>query len=104
MSVNRIVALLCCLLLITAKATAQFVLVRNGAPAATILCADNSKETEEAAQLLNLFVERISGATLPVAHGSRAQKAVVIGGKSARVGENGFDITATRNCSNSTLE
>ena len=96
MSVNRIVALLCCLLLITAKATAQFVLVRNGAPAATILCADNSKETEEAAQLLNLFVERISGATLPVAHGSRAQKAVVIGGKSARVGENGFDITATR--------
>ena len=97
MFIQKKIALLCCLLLISTKAAAQFVLVRNGAPVASIVCADDSKVTNEAAQLLNLFVERISGTTLPVKHGNTARNAVIIGGKSGRVGENGFDIVSTRN-------
>ncbi len=62
----------------------QMVLVKGGKAKASVVLTDQSAETRQAAELLNKFVERISGTQLPLAPQSKVRRnGVFIGGKSA---------------------
>ena len=86
---NRIITL-CCLLVLPLAAKAQITLVEDGKPAAEIILTDPDNAADQrAAELLNLFVERISGAVLPFSADSLKAK-VIIGGATDAASEDGF--------------
>lgn len=92
---RKAVALLLALLPLTGSA--QVSVVNRGKPAARIVLADTTAAAHRAAEVLNYFVNQLTGATLPVenAGGKRPKNAIIIGGKSTRAGEDGFEADCT---------
>ena len=79
--------------LITTAAAAQTTLVKKSNAKAAIVLADDNARTKEAAELLQDFIQRISGAELPITTTANPKGAVVIGGTAAsNVGEDGFSL------------
>jgi len=77
---------------------AQITLVKNSKPVARILLCDTTKSSRDAALMLNTFIQRMSGVQLPVANGVKAKRNdVLIGGRSANAGEDGFTINCQSN-------
>lgn len=80
---------------------AQISLVERGKPAAQIVLTDTTHAARRAAEVMNYFVEKLTGTMLPV--GLRAEKKprqiVFIGGKTDQAGEDGFQIS----CHNGTM-
>lgn len=87
---NRLFAIL---LLVPLPAWAQLVVVKNHQPKARIVCVDGQEVNQEAATLLNTFIERISGATLPVEeNGSYRKGDIIIGETTTLATEDGFEL------------
>ena len=79
------------LLLSSFFASAQTPLVKNGKAKGRIICSPQNTVNDEAASLLRQFVERISGASLPIVHLANPRKGdIVIGESTTRAGEDGF--------------
>ena len=91
------VILLAAMSVIPALAGAQIEMVKNGSPVSRIVVVDNDSASFRAANLLNKFVKRISGATLPLSDG-KMKKAndIVIGGRAEGVGEDGFVLECSK--------
>lgn len=71
----------------------QMVLVKGGKAKAAIILTDQTAETRQAAELLNKFVERISGIRLPLVPQSKVgRNRVFIGGKSAGLDTDGYQL------------
>lgn len=88
---HSLAVILCALM--TTAAAAQTTLVKKSKAKATIVLADDNARTKEAAELLQDFIQRISGAELPITTTANPKGAVVIGGKAAgNVGEDGFSL------------
>ncbi len=72
---------------------AQITLVKNGKAKGRIIRIERNVNNDEASLLLQRFVERISGAQLPIADGLVARRGdIVIGENTARAGEDGFSL------------
>lgn len=72
---------------------AQTRLVNNGRAAARIVCADVDSTTRQAAELLQDFTARATGARLQIVGVEKARKGdVVIGERTERTGEDGFEM------------
>lgn len=72
---------------------AQTRLVNNGRAAARIVCADVDSTTRQAAELLQDFTARATGARLQIVGVEKARKGdVVIGERTERAGEDGFEM------------
>ena len=71
---------------------AQMVLVENGKPKADIRLADDRPANRQAADLLNHFIRKMTGAELPVAGGGTSFRkgTVLIGTPTEEAGEDGF--------------
>lgn len=80
-----------------ADASAQLTLVKDGKAVSRIVLNEKSEINRQAADLLQDFVQRISGASLPIVEGKAKAGDVVIGGKSAEAGEDGFTICTEQN-------
>lgn len=80
-----------------ADASAQLTLVKDGKAVSRIVLSEKSEINRQAADLLQDFVQRISGASLPIVEGKAKSGDVVIGGKSAEAGEDGFTICTEQN-------
>ena len=71
----------------------QMVLVKGGKAKASVVLTDQSAETRQAAELLNKFVERISGTRLPLVPQSKFNRnGVFLGGKGAGLATDGYRI------------
>ena len=80
------------LVLFSSEASAQINLVKKGKAKARIVCTDNSNTTTQAADLLNHFIELISGTTLPVVQGSPTDKnAIILGEQTTKASHDGFE-------------
>lgn len=79
-----------------ADASAQLTLVKDGKAVSRIALSEKSEINRQAADLLQDFVQRISGASLPIVEGKAKSGDVVIGGKSAEAGEDGFTLVPNR--------
>ena len=95
MTLRHIILLLACCFFsagVSARSEERMTLVRNGRPAARIVLENPSDPSDaRAAELLNLFIGRISGATLPITAAPSGRRGnIVIGGTSAEVSEDGF--------------
>ena len=80
-----------------ADASAQLTLVKDGKAVSRIVLSEKSEINRQAADLLQDFVQRISGASLPIVEGKAKSGDVVVGGKSAEAGEDGFTICTEQN-------
>lgn len=80
-----------------ADASAQLTLVKDGKAVSRIVLSEKSEINRQAADLLQEFVQRISGASLPIVEGKAKSGDVVIGGKSAEAGEDGFTLCTEQN-------
>lgn len=80
-----------------ADASAQLTLVKDGKAVSRIVLSEKSEINRQAADLLQDFVQRISGASLPIMEGKAKSGDVVIGGKSAEAGEDGFTLCTEQN-------
>ena len=71
----------------------QMVLVKDGKAKASIVLMDQTAESRQAVELLNKFVERISGTQLSLVQPSKAgRNAVFIGGAKAGLATDGYQI------------
>ena len=71
--------------------SAQVQLTRSGKPVSRIVITEKSEVNQKAADLLQLFIERISGAVLPITADQKIKRGdVSIGGTAAGAGEDGF--------------
>ena len=90
---RQVIVLLAMFLPLTSHA--QISLVERGKPAAQIVLTDTTHAARRAAEVMNYFVEKLTGTTLSV--GLRAEKKprqiVFIGGKTDQAGEDGFQIS-----------
>ena len=76
---------------------AQTVLTKKGKAVGRVVCVEKNDVDDEAAGLLQLFVQRISGAQLPIVYGVSPRKGdVVIGEKTQRAGEDGFSLESNQ--------
>ena len=90
---KKLVTLVTILLTALTAATAQTTIVKNGKAKSRIVCASQDTICQEAASLLRLFVERISGAQMPVVTSSQPRRGdIVIGETTTRAGEDGFSL------------
>ena len=78
------------IMLISVSATAQTTIVSNGKAKAGIILADSSTDAKQAAELLQDFVRRISGAELQI--GAKARNIIIGGQAEEGIGEDGFTI------------
>lgn len=70
---------------------AQVTITKNGKARSSITMADDSPRTQQAAELLQDFVKKISGAEIPLSQNGKGN--IIIGGKASEdVGEDGFSI------------
>lgn len=80
-------------LVLAIASQAQMTIVKNSKPVSRIVLADTCGVTQQAASLLQKFVERMSDARLPIVTDAQRKKGdILIGGSTARVGEDGFEI------------
>lgn len=86
-----------CLVLAVAGVNAQITVVKEGKPLARILADKNNPVDNEAALLLQNFIRRISGATLPVVAGQTPKKGdIVLGqGNTSGLTEDGFRLATS---------
>lgn len=83
------------------SSSAQISLVKKGKAATQIVLADTTSQTRRAADIFTHFVEQLTGVALPIspstvtANGSakNPKNAVIIGGMTDKVGEDGFEIS-----------
>ena len=81
------------LFLLPLALSAQLVIVKDHQPIARIVCTDNMEANHDAAQLLNLFVKRITETTLPIVENKKFQKGdIVIGETTLLATEDGFEL------------
>lgn len=79
------------ILLVCLSVSAQITLVDNGRPASRIVVTDGTPVNQQAALLLQDFIQRISGAKLSIVTSTKHQSGdVIIGGHTDRAGEDGF--------------
>lgn len=78
------------IMLISVSATAQTTIVSKGKAKAGIILADSSTDAKQAAELLQDFVRRISGAELQI--GAKARNIIIGGQAEEGIGEDGFTI------------
>ena len=84
------------LLLFSSEASAQITLVKNGKAKARIVCTDNNDTNLQAANLLNHFIELISGTTLPIVQGTPTYKnAIILGEQTTKASHDGFEFATT---------
>jgi len=70
---------------------AQITLVKDNKPQARIVLADTTWQNRQAADVFNTFMHHMSGITLPVTVGGKANRGtVLIGGMTTAAGEDGF--------------
>lgn len=75
-------------------ADAQMTLVKDGKPQASIVICQPTAADSAAATLLNKFIQRMSGATLPVVSQQQAKRNVVLLGQpTSAATEDGYEIT-----------
>lgn len=76
---------------------AQVSITREGKPVARIVLEERTEVNQQAAQLLQDFVERVSGATLPLVEKADEPRPndIRIGGTTAEAGEDGFSLDTT---------
>ena len=88
-------------LLVFMQAGAQITITKKGKAKARIVCADSEKATTDAAALFKDFVNRISGTDLTISHDDKVKSGdIVLGSTAPAVGEDGFNITCTKNVLN----
>lgn len=81
-------------------AQAQVTLVKNGKASGHIVCANGETATTQAAELLQDFVQRLTGVEMPLLNGSASEKSsasakkgdVVIGKTTSTASEDGFQL------------
>lgn len=75
--------------------SAQVQLVKNGKSKAAIVLEDDTRVNRTAANILQLFIQRISDSQLPVVSGKEARKGdILIGGQApAGVTEDGYSLS-----------
>ena len=97
MARHFIVVITSALLLLTAThAAGQTVITKNGKARTSIITADETAETHQAALLLQDFIKRISGAELAITAGKTGR--IIIGGETVKgLGEDGFSIDTEGN-------
>ncbi len=79
-------------------AQAQITIVKNGKAKGRIVCVERNTDNDEAAQLLQRFVERISGAQLPLVDGIKPRSGdIVIGENTDKAKEDGFALETAEN-------
>ena len=95
-SVLHIIVLL---LFVNVPIFARFQIVKDGKPKVEIICQDETAAVnKEATDLLNIFVERISGTKLPIHFGGkRNAKCIIIGEKMDMADEDGLGIICRGN-------
>ena len=72
--------------------------VKDGKATSRIVLVEKNEVNEQAATLLQDFVKRISQATLPIVADTKARSGdILIGGKQASAGEDGFLLKTTAN-------
>lgn len=87
----KFIMFLSCLLLGIPPLLAQMTLVKNGKPSARIIFRDTTLVNREAANLLNEFVKRITGISLPLNNNEKLIRGdILIGELTNEVGEDGF--------------
>ena len=99
MKIRKTVRILCCIAMICLSSTAypHINITQNGKALSRIVLSNHDKVSQEAARLLQDFVERISGAELSIEEVKRYKKGdIVIGESTECVGEDGF-LIQTRN-------
>jgi hypothetical protein len=79
----------------SARSQAQITLVKNHQAKSRIVVLSDNKSEQQAARLLQDFVKRISGATLPIIKNGTSQKGDVVIGSNAPISvkEDGFQIS-----------
>ena len=93
---KRFLLIVLALCLAAAGAQAKLTIVKSGKPTARIVANIDNDVDKQAAELLQDFVQRISGAKLPIVSGKSAKGDVVIGqGSTEGLTEDGFRL-ATR--------
>ena len=93
---KRFLLIVLALCLAAAGAQAKLTIVKSGKPTARIVANIDNGVDKQAAELLQDFVQRISGAKLPIVSGKSAKGDVVIGqGSTEGLAEDGFRL-ATR--------
>lgn len=83
------------------SSSAQISLVKKGKAATQIVLADTTSQTRRAADIFSHFVEQLTGVALPISPSTLAanasaknpKNAVIIGGMTDKVGEDGFEIS-----------
>lgn len=82
---------LCLVFCLATSLFGQVSLTKNGKPVSRIVLVEDTPVNHSAADLLQNFVDRMSGAMLPVICGEKAKKGdVLIGEVTANAGEDGF--------------
>ena len=83
---------------LSSRVSAQITLVKDGKATSRIVLVEKNEVNEQAATLLQDFVKRISQATLPIVADTKARSGgILIGGKQASAGEDGFLLKTTAN-------
>jgi Domain of unknown function (DUF4838) len=96
----KILLLLVLSIVLTSVGEAQIVLVKNGKAQGRIIVDPKNKTDNQAARLLNLFVTKITGTTLPIVSpiGKRVKGDLIIGSraalKSSDLTDDGFSLTS----------
>lgn len=85
-------------LCIPAGAEAQMTMVKNGKPTSRIVLADTDSTNRKAADLLQDFVQRVSGASLPIvsATGTKQGDIVIGKGNTSGLTEDGFRLATNQ--------
>ena len=78
--------------LVAMQASAQLQVVKNGKARASIAVVEDNAVNLQAAELLNKFIERMSGTTLPITNDTGKKNLILIGGTTYEATEDGFVI------------
>ena len=78
-------------------AYSQMTLVKDGKPVSRIVVPETNQVNQQAATLLQDFVQRISGSSLPVIEGKKAKKGDIVIGQGNTTGllEDGFRLSTS---------
>lgn len=97
-TIQRTCAALLLALCLPAGAEAQMTMVKNGKPTSRIVLADTDSTNRKAADLLQDFVQRISGASLPIVSSTNTKQGDIVIGKGNTSGltEDGFRLATNQ--------
>lgn len=89
-------AVLLLMSIICLNASAQLTIVKNGKAKTEIAIVDDNSANNAAAKLLQDFINRITGAVLPLSPTTGKGAHIIIGEQSSEVGEDGFEIVCEK--------